>query len=130
MKKSDIAAALVTALRPTVSNRVYRNVFPQPPAAPVWPSIRYTFVSVASNQDICGDGGEETADYRVQIDVVDLESKGPTSFATLTDAVKSALAPLQPIYVHDSESENFDLDTKTTMLSMDYLIYPSSPAIP
>ncbi|MDP9991966.1 hypothetical protein J2W28_000994 [Variovorax boronicumulans] len=128
MKKQDIAAALVTALKPTVSNRVYRNVFPQAPSVPVWPSIRYTFASVAATQDICGDGGEETADYRVQIDLVDLESKGPTSFAALTALVKAALAPLQPIYVWDSEFEEFDLDTKTNRLAMDYLVFPSTPS--
>lgn len=128
MNKKDIATALVAALGPTVSNRVYRNVFPQAPSVPVWPSIRYTFISVAAIQDLCGDGGEETADYRVQIDLVDLESKGPTAFATLSATVKAALAPLQPIYVWDSESEDFDVETKTTRLSMDYLVFPSTPS--
>jgi len=128
MKKKDIAAALVTALAPVVANRVYRNVFPQAPSVPTWPAIRYTFASVSAVQDICGDGGEETADYRVQIDLVDLESKGPTSFANLSALVKAALAPLQPIYVWASEFEEFDLDTKTNRLSMDYLVFPSTPA--
>jgi len=128
MNKKSIATALVTALAPVVASRVYRNVFPQPPAAPVWPAIRYTFASVSASQDICGDGGEETADYRVQIDLVDLESKGPTSFENISALVKAALAPLQPIYVWDSEFEEFDLDTKTNRLSMDYLVYPSTPS--
>lgn len=128
MNKHDIATALVTALKPLVANRVYRNVFPQAPSTPpTWPAIRYTFISVTAVQDICGDGGEEVADYRVQIDLVDLESKGPTSFANLSALVKAALAPLQPIYVWDSEFEEFDLDTKTNRLSMDYLVFPSTP---
>lgn len=127
MNKKSIATALVVALSPLVADRVYRNVFPQPPSAPVWPSIRYTFVSVTGTQDICGDGGEETADYRVQIDLVDLESKGPTSFANLSVLVKAALATLQPIYVWESEFEEFDLDTKTNRLAMDYLVFPSTP---
>lgn len=128
MNKKDIATAVVTALNPLVSNRVYRNVFPQAPATPIWPAIRYTFISVTASQDICGDGGEETADYRVQIDLVDREDKGPTTFADLSALVKAALAPLQPIYVWDSEFEEFDLDTKTNRLSMDYLVFPSTPA--
>lgn len=128
MNKKDIAAALVAALNPLVDDRVYRNFFPQAPSTPNWPSIRYTFISVTAVQDICGDGGEETADYRVQIDLVDLESKGPTSFANLSALVKAALAPLQPIYVWNSEFEEFDLETKTNRLSMDYLVFPSTPS--
>lgn len=128
MNKKDIATAIVAALAPVVSSRVYRNVFPQAPSVPVWPAIRYSFASVNATQDICGDGGEETADYRVQIDVVDLESKGPTSYSNLCASVKAALSPLQPIYCWDSEFEEFDIDTTTTRLSMDYLVYPSTPS--
>lgn len=126
--KADISAALVAKLKPLVSNRVYRNVFPQSPALPVWPSIRYTFVSTTPNQDLCGDGGEETADYRVQIDVVMLESAGATAFSTLCTAVKTAMQDFRPIWVWDSDFEEYDAETKTNRLSVDYMVYLSSPA--
>lgn len=125
--KADIALAIVNKLKTLVSNRVYRNTFPQAPAAPVWPSIRYTFISTTPNVDVCGDGGQETADYRVQIDVVDLESKGPTAFSSLGDSVRTAMRDLLPIYVWDGESEEYDVETKTNRLSLDYFVYLSSP---
>ena len=127
MNKAQLSAALVTALKPTVSNRVFRNVFPQPPAAPVWPAIRYTFVSVTANPDICGDGGEEVADYRVQLDLVRLESDGMPAFSTLTATVKAALIAANLPMQWDSEFEKYDAETKTTRLSMDYLVFPSTP---
>ena len=125
--KADLATALVAKLRPLVGGRVYRNRFPQSPDVPVWPAIRYTFISTTANQDICGDGGEETADYRVQIDVVMLESAGATAFATLCTAVKTAMQDFRPIWVWDSDFEDYDADTKTTRLSADYMVYLSSP---
>jgi len=128
MTKADIATALVAKLKPLVAGRVYRNVFPQAKALPVWPSIRYTFASTTPNQDICGDGGEETADYRVQIDVVMLESAGATAFATLCTAVKTAMQDFRPIWVWDSDFEDYDAETKTNRLSIDYMVYLSSPA--
>lgn len=126
--KADISLVVVTLLKPLVGNRVYRNVFPQAPAVPVWPAIRYSFPSVTPSQDLCGDGGEETSDYRLQIDVVMLESAGPTAFAALMAQVKAAMATLQPIYVFDNEFEEFDFETKTTRAAVDYLVYLSSPA--
>lgn len=124
--KADIAIAIVNKLKPMVGGRVFRNVFPQVVAS-TWPAIRYTFVSTVPNVDVCGDGGEETADFRVQIDVVDLESKGPTAFSTLCSAVKAAMQDLRPIYVWDGEGEDFDAETKTNRLSVDYVVYLSSP---
>lgn len=125
--KTDIAVALAAKLKPLVAGRVYRNVFPQSPALPVWPSIRYTFVSTTANQDICGDGGQETADYRVQIDVVMLESAGPTAFAALCDSVKAAMQDFRPVWVWDSDFEQYDAETKTNRLSADYMVYLSTP---
>lgn len=128
MTKADIATALVAKLKPLVSGRVYRRKFPQSPALPVWPSIRYTFVSTTPGQDLCGDGGEETADFRVQIDVVMLESAGETAFSNLCTAVKTAMQDFRPIWVWDSDFEDYDPDTKTNRLTADYMVYLSSPA--
>ncbi|AMM23166.1 DUF3168 domain-containing protein [Variovorax sp. PAMC 28711] len=130
--KTDVALVIVNKLKALVTGgdgkaRIYRNTFPQLPALPVWPSIRYTFVSTSPNLDICGDGGPETADYRVQIDVVDLESKGPTAFATLGDSVRTAMRDLLPLYVWEGEFDDFDAETKTNRLSLDYVVYLSTP---
>lgn len=124
--KTTISSAVVTLLGPIVSSRVYRNVFPQPPASPVWPAIRYSFPSVTPYADMCGDGGEEVADFRLQLDVVILESKGPSAFLNLCAQVKSAMATLAPIYVWDGDFEEFDLDTKTNKMTIDYVVYLSS----
>jgi len=124
--KSQVAAAVVSKLGPVVSNRVHRMVFPLA-TNPVWPAIRYSFVSTIVSPDICGDGGEEAADYRLQIDVVDMESKGASAFSTLCASVRTAMATLLPTYVWDGEAEEYDAETKTYRLSMDYLVYLSSP---
>ena len=126
--KAELAVALVAKLRPLVSGRVYRRVFPQSPSVPVWPSIRYTFASTTPNQDICGDGGEETADYRVQIDVVMLESAGETAFSNLCTAVKAAMQDFRPVWVWDSDFEDSEPETKTNRLTIDYMVYLSTPA--
>ena len=65
-----IEADIFTALGPLVSNRVYPVSFPLTGSLPVWPAIRYTFISITPTVTICGDGGDETADTRVQIDAV------------------------------------------------------------
>lgn len=125
--KAQIGVAVVAKLGPIVGSRVHRLVFPQPPALPVWPAIRYSFVSVTVSPDICGDGGEETADYRLQIDVVSAEASGASAFSSLCASVRAAMATLLPTYVWDSEFEDFDAETKTYRLSADYLVYLSSP---
>lgn len=127
--QAQVAASVVALLKPLVANRAYRLVFPQSPTVPVWPAIRYTFIDATNpSADITGEGDEETADYRLQIDVVDLESKGPTSFATLCAAVKAAMKTLAPTFEWDSQAEEFDAETKTTRLRIDYMIYLSTPA--
>lgn len=122
----DIALNLKAALNPLVSGRVYRLIFPQPPAQPVWPAIRYTFVSVDPESTWCGDGGEQTANYRLQLDIVDLESKGFTSFNSLCDAVKSAIQSSLPNYFWESQQEDFDKETKTLRMVLEYTIHLSS----
>lgn len=122
----DLSLEIVGRLADLVENRVYYRVFPQNTKQPAWPSILYSFVSVTPNQDICGDGGEETADYRVQLDVVMEGKSGPTAFMTLCKQVKTAMAALKPVWVWDDQFEVFDEPTRTYRLSIDYLVFLSS----
>jgi hypothetical protein len=123
--QNDIAIAIKASLNPLVSSRVYRLIFPQPPAAPVWPAIRYTFVSTTPEATWCDDTGEEGADYRVQIDVVDLESKGFSSFITLCNGVKLAMRNSVPLYHLETQLEDFDAETKTLRMILEYSVVHS-----
>ena len=60
---------IFAALSPLVSGRVHASTFPQLPAVPITPAILCTFVSADPGQDICGAGGQDVEDTRVQVDV-------------------------------------------------------------
>jgi uncharacterized protein DUF3168 len=118
-------ADLFTTLKTLVSNRVYPLTFVQPSsgALPSWPSIRYTFISVTPAITICGDEGDETADIRVQLDVVD---KTFMTMRTLRDNVMAAMRAFDPPAVFENSFEQYDEDTKTYRSMIDYVIYRSS----
>jgi hypothetical protein len=124
--QSEIALIIKTALNGLVQNRVYRLIFPQPPAAPVWPAIRYTFVSTVPRATWCGDNGEAGAEYRLQIDVVDAESKGFTSFITFCNSVKSSIKAANVDYHLENQLEDFDEETKTLRMILEYSIFTSN----
>ena len=123
--QTDIALSIKSALNSLVSNRVYRLTFPQPPSVPVWPSIRYTFISADFEATWCGDAGEQGADHLIQIDVVDLESKGVSAFISLCNSVKSALKSATPQYHLTSQFEAFDEETKTLRMVLEYTVQNS-----
>src|SRR5438309_3086773 len=86
--------AMFTALRTLVANRVYPLTFPQPNGAPpVWPAIRYTFISSVPVLDICGDDDEPTDEVRVQIDVVSLTY---SELRQLERSVRDVMATFTP----------------------------------
>ncbi len=122
----SIEADLFAGLKTLVANRVYPETFIQPNGAlPVWPAIRYSFVSIVPTITICGDGGDETANTRLQIDVVD-----KTFIATRSMRLQVMQAMLNfdpPAIVQNSFSE-YDVDTKTFRASIDYVIYKSTVA--
>lgn len=122
--KSD----LFDALGPLVSNgsvhRCYPDVFPQPPAVPVWPAIRYSVISGEVFPDICGSGADQTDDVLVQIDAV-----APTGTArdALRLSIRNAMSTFQPpATLQGVPREEYDAETKTYRASMDYVIYGSS----
>lgn len=77
--------------------------------------------------DICGDGGEETADARIQIDLVVSEAAGFAELEKLWGHVMSDMEGLDdPPAVWDGRQTMFDEETRTHRCILEYLIYPSS----
>lgn len=123
----SIESEVVDAIKARVSNRAYPNLFAQPTASPTWPAARVSVISAAPDVDLCGDGGEDTADLRVQIDIVVAESAGYSALKTLQANVMSDMAAFDPPAIWDGERFVFDEETRTHRCSLDYLIYQSSP---
>jgi hypothetical protein len=118
----SIESDLYQSLQSYVSGRAYPLIFPQGTDAR-WPSIRYVFISADPGEDICGDGGDATADYRVQLDLVH------TTYAALRVLrlqVLAAMDAFQPPAIWSGELEAYDAETKTYRSSLDFLLYPSS----
>ena len=123
MSVANLPASLFTALSSLVSNRVYPLKFPLQPT-PIWPAIRYTIVSNVPSADICGDGGDLTADARVQLDVV---ASTYAAMLTLRASVMTAMPNvLPPVLLENSGTYDFDAETKTYRSIMDYMFYASS----
>lgn len=113
-------------VKPHVANRAYISVFPQPAGVPVWPAARISVVSLVPNVDLCGDGGVETAEYRIQIDLVVTEASGYSALKTLEASVLTTMQTFAPPAILDSVRAEYDEETRTHRSSIDYLIYPSS----
>jgi hypothetical protein len=113
---------IFTILSPLVSNRVYPVTFPQAPAVPVWPAIRYTPTGGAVQFTSCGDANDP--DISIQIDVV------ATTFGaaiTLTESVKTAFNTFSVPAVLDAYPIfDYDYETKTHRAILQYTIAGSS----
>lgn len=120
---------LFATLRPLVSNRVYPVVFPQPVTGqpPVWPAIRYTIISSVPVEDLCGDGDDQTADVRVQLDVV---------AGTYAAMRALRLQVMEKMRVFDTPArlalsvDEYDVETKTHRGILDYDVHGSSDPSP
>jgi len=120
----SISSELYTALKSLVSNRVDPITFGQSGTTPVWPAIRYTIISAAPIVSLDGDDGDETADLRIQLDIVTLTYPATQTLrAQVMAAMKSSFGN---VMVWDGEFNSYDAETKTYMCQMDYLFYPSS----
>ncbi len=98
--------------------------FPQPARYnPEWPALRYTIVSSVPVKDLCGDGDDDTADARVQLDVVATTYVGARSLRLEVMAVMSNF--VVPAIL-DSDFDDWDAETGTYRCVLDYLINPSS----
>jgi hypothetical protein len=114
---------LFTALGPLVGSRVAPVIFPQPPAVPTWPAIRYTFVDSVPIVDICGDGDDQTAELRVQLDVVATTYKAARA---LRLQVMAAMRTFVPPAILELSLNDYDTDTKTYREILSYTIHGSS----
>jgi len=119
-----IEASIFTALGSLVGNRVYPVTFPLTGSPPVWPAIRYSIISVTPSVTICGDGGDETADTRIQFDIV------ATTFSAvraLRQQLMTAMQTFAPPAVFENSFSSYDEQTKTFREQVDYVTYASSP---
>lgn len=123
----SIESDVVAAIQARVDGRAYVGEFSQPNVRPTWPAARVTVASIAPDVAICGDGGEETADFRVQIDLVVTEGAGYSALNALKALVLSDMRSFDPPAIWDGGFYDFDSETKTHRYILDYLIYPSSP---
>lgn len=121
-----VEADLFTVLGPLVSNRVYPLNFVQPAnGLPLWPAIRYTFISTVPNITQCGDSGEDAADFLIQLDLVDA---GYKTVRALRLNVMSTMKASMPLAVLQGSGEEYDDTTKTFRQRLDYTLYKSTPA--
>jgi len=119
----SLEADLFSALKSLVGNRMSPDTFPQPPAVPVWPAIRYTFVSNVPFVDLLGDGDDETSEPHVQLDVV------ATSFSAVRSLrlqVMAAMRTFAPPAILQNTTSEYDSETKTYREIMEYSFFGSS----
>jgi Protein of unknown function (DUF3168) len=114
--------ALFAALKTLVGNRVAPVIFPQPPAVPTWPAIRYS-IETTPIVDACGDGDDSTSDARVQLDVV---AKDFPSVRSLRLQVLAAMGAFDPPAVLQFSTGEYDEETKTFREILQYSIHGSS----
>jgi hypothetical protein len=110
-------------LKALVSNRCYPNTFPQAGKEPEWPAIRYAIVSRAPVADACGTDDGSTDEVRVQIDFV---ARTYGAALALRDAGVAALSATDPPCLRDGEIENYDEQTRTHGVTVDFIFSPSS----
>lgn len=125
MTLSDVLQAVVGALRDVAPT--FTRTFVQPRGGmPSWPAIRVSVVSATPYPDAQGDGGDDGADFRLQIDIVNTASAGESALQTLRTRAREEMAALGAEYVWDGETNDFDAETKTFRCSLDYQVYLST----
>lgn len=115
----SIEADLFTILGPLVDNRCYPLTFPLNPPRPMWPAIRYTVVSAVPAIALCGDTGDEGADFRIQLDCVAMSFFDARA---LRQAVMDAMRVFEPLAVNENSFSNFDPETKAYDEVLEYEI--------
>lgn len=129
MTQLTVSQDVVRVLAPLVGGRCYQRTFVQPgpgETLPAWPAVRFVFVSVEPGETICGDGGDDAADYLLQIDLVDAQAKGEAAFHALRAQVLAAMRALGSSVVWSAQRDDFDAETKTLRCSLDYRVHQSA----
>lgn len=115
------------------NDRVYEGIFPQPPAAPVWPAVRFTFVGNTPYAALCGDSDIDADDVRVQVDIVVNAAGGTAPLHALRRAVIAAMQTVitqpgeQPLpSTRETDLYEYDAETKTHRQTIDFVLFPSS----
>lgn len=103
---------------------IHPVMFPQPARySPLWPAIRYTFISSVPVVDICGDGNDDTADTRVQIDVV---AETHVEARVIRLEVMNIMTTFNPPAILSLDFDEYDEETKTFRCVLDYEVQPST----
>lgn len=103
---------------------VHPVIFPQPVRYnPQWPAIRYTCISSVPVVDICGDGNDDTADTRVQIDVV---AETYVEARLIRGEVMNIMATFNPPAILALDFDTYDEETSTFRCVLHYEVQPSS----
>lgn len=128
MTQLTVSQQITAALGPVVAGRCYQRTFLQPGAKklPDWPAIRFIFVAASTSETICGDGGDEAADYRVQIDLAHSRKAGEVKFQEVRALVLAAMSALGPTFVWAGQSDTYDADTDTNRAQLEYMVYQSN----
>lgn len=122
----SIESDIVTTLGSLVPAAAFPRgkVFPDTfPANLPWPAIRYTFIDAVPDATVCGSGGDNETDFRVQIDAI-----APTGDDR--DALRLLIITAMRGYpipnTLDSWSKEYDSETKAYRVTLDYLLQPST----
>lgn len=115
---------LFNALGYLVGNRMSPTIFPQPPLVPTWPAIRFTFISTVPNEDLAGDGDDDTSDVRVQLDLVAENWKQVRQLRLDVMTIMDTFDPPARLQLNSSEH---DTETRTYREILEYHFYGSSP---
>lgn len=101
----------------------YVDTFPQKGQPSPWPAIRTTAVSGVPDATICGNGGDNETDFRIQIDAIASTAKERTA---LRLAIQAAMALFPIPCLCDNFEASYDTEAKGYRIRLDYLLLPSS----
>ena len=117
-----VEASLYSELGPLVANRCYPNTFPLTPPNPAWPAIRYAFVSEVPAIALCGNSDDDSADTRVQLDLV---AATYSAARGLRQSVMAAMEGFAPPAVLQNSYAQYDAETKTHREILEYMVHAS-----
>lgn len=124
----SLESQVFAALKPLVplqngGARVYPLILPQGQNTPITPAIRFQFISSETSTDVCGDGGDATANTRIQVDAYSVDFD---TCRALRLQVIAAMTAMSTPTVWDGGFDDYEPDTKLYRCSMDFVTHPSS----